>query len=90
MRCAKVDVVAPGLAAILAYLYMRMTFGKLACRDRLVVDVGIVSCAIGIEGDGRIGALRLRNASSYLELSPGGAGVCTDGSALLAPALINR
>src|SRR5205814_4158283 len=61
-----------------------------ACRDLLVVDVGIVSRAIGVEGDRRIGALRLRNAASYLELSPRGAGICANGSALLAPALVNR
>ena len=47
----------------------------------LVVYIGVVDCAIAIDGDGRISTLLLRKSVRYLELDPG----CTTVGAEYAP-----
>src|SRR5207249_3482311 len=67
-----------------------MPFGRIAGRDRLVVDVAIVGGAVGVDGDGGIGPLGLRHAAGDGESGPGRARIGAGHAALSAVALSDR
>src|SRR5207237_10816092 len=59
-------------------------------RDGFIIYIGIINCAIGVDGDGWISALLLRNRARNSELRPGGGRSRAEGAALFATALIDR
>src|SRR5258708_422790 len=90
VKCAKVEIIGPSHTVIVTDLYVSMTLGRIARRDRLVVHVGVVNCAIRVDGDRRIGAFRLRDAAVNDELLPGHARIRADGATLRTATMIDR
>ena len=64
-----------------------MAFWRIASRHGVIVDVGVVNGAIGVDRDRRIGALDLRGAARDDELLPSYASICAQCAALVASAV---
>src|SRR5207249_6881171 len=80
----------PTLTAVTADLDMGMALGRISGWNRFIVYVGKIGGVITIDGDGRIGALGLRDAAGNSKLSPGNARICADRAALLGAAVRDR
>src|SRR5439155_24146642 len=90
VRRADVEVIDPGQAAVMADLDVDMPFGRIAGRNRLVVDVAVISGAVAVDRHGGIGPLGLGHAPADHELAPGGARIGARHAPLSAVALPDR
>src|SRR5207237_8013455 len=90
VSCADVEVISPRDAIIgvaVTDLDARMAFWRIASRHGVIVDVGVVNGAIGVDRDRRIGALDRRGAARDDELLPSYASICAQRAALVASAV---
>ena len=74
----------------MSHLHAGVAFWWIAHRDGFIIYIGIINCAIGVDGDGWISALLLRNRARNSELRPCGGRSRAEGAALFATALIDR
>src|SRR5881275_2441715 len=90
MRCADVEIANPSFTAVLADLNVNVAFRRIAGSYRLVVHVAVISGAITINTDRRIGAIDLRLAASNNKFAPRRATIRAHSATLFSSALINR
>ena len=90
MRCTDVEIANPSFAAVLADLNVNMAFGRIAGGYRLVVHIAVISSAIAINTNRRIGAIDLRLAAGHNKFTPSRATIRAHSATLLSSALINR
>src|SRR5207247_2290119 len=90
MRCTDVEIANPSFAAVLADLNMNMAFGRIAGGYRFVVHIAVISSAIAINTNRRIGAIDLRLAAGHNKFTPSRATIRAHSATLLSSALINR
>src|SRR5438132_11131081 len=94
MRCAEIEVISPsdntGRRVQMSHLHAGVAFWWIAHRDGFIIYIGIINSAIGVDGDGWISALLLRNRARNRELRPCGGRSRAEGAALFATGLIDR
>src|SRR5713226_8081444 len=73
----------------MTYCYAGMTLSWTSGRNRFVINIGVVNGAIAVDGDRRIGALRLRDRVRHSKRIPCGAAVGTEYATLQTAALIH-
>src|SRR2546426_850029 len=92
--CAEIEVISPrdnsSGRVQMSHLHAGVPFWWIARRDGFIIHIGVINCTVGVDGDGWIGALLLRNRARKSELRPCGGRSRTERAALLATALIDR
>src|SRR5438093_12019577 len=90
MRCTDVEIANPSFATVLADLSMNMAFGRIAGGYRLVVHIAVISSAIAINTNRRIGDIDLGLAAGHNKFTPSSARIRAHSATLLSLALITR